>query len=300
MNKKIKSITLFKYDFINQKRSGEESDEKGNKFSYTELDEKGNLLVEIKYNPQGEVEEKYLYTFDNQGNLTEEISYLSDDEIAEHKTYEYEPEGKLMKAFKHYADGSKDIILYDYDIHGNLSSKTTTDSENEIEAKEILEWENKSLVKKEVYEFDELVSKETNAFDEKGNRIENSKWTPDEGTTRSEYFYNDKGDLFKQLIYNKDDKLVAKTIYSYNEHGKVVEMNDESIRSKSNTTILYDEKGNATDQTEVNENGEVNNRAIRKYNDRNEVVETSVIIDLHGKGLNQEYLLHYEYEYFEN
>ncbi len=294
MTKKIKSVTLFKYDLINPNNSHP----KGQKHSYTELDEKGNLLLEIKYDDAEEVEEKYVYAFDDQNKLVEEISYLSENEIAEHKTYEYNPEGLLIKAFKHYADGSKDIIQYQYDQEGRPEAITTTDSDNETEAKEVLEWEKKNLINKEVYEFDELVLKEIKTYDEQGNRTEELKWTPEDGNTRMEYYFNQKNDLIKSLTYNNEDKLISKILYTYDDKGKMLLADYESVRSKNTTTIVYDENGNAIEQTETNAAGEINNRAIRKYNDRNEVIETSVIIDLHGSGINQEYILNYEYEYF--
>jgi YD repeat-containing protein len=298
MNKKIKSITLFKYDLINSDKSGTDPDKKGYKYSYSELDEHGNLLLQIKYTYTGEIEEKDIYTFNEKGTLKEEISFLSENEIAEHKTYDYNEEGLLMQAFKHYADGSKDRIQYDYDGNGNLIIKTTLDSEDQVEIKEMLEWENKKLLKKRVYEYDELVLEETNVYDENGNRFEESKWTPEDGKTRSVYFYNVKNELIKSLSYNSQDKLISKTLYDYDESGKPVKAEYESVRSKSSTHIIYDERGNAIEQTETNELGEINNKAIRKYNERNEVVETSVIIDLHGRGLNQEYVLSYDYTYF--
>jgi hypothetical protein len=298
MSKKIKSVTLYKYDIINHNKSGNEARPKGKKHSYTEMDEKGNLLLEIKYDDAEEIEEKYVYTFDEVNKLVEEISYLSENEIAEHKTYEYNPEGILVKAFKHYADGSKDIIQYHYDQLGNLNTITTTDSDNETEAKEVLEWQNKNLTKKEVYEFDELVLKESRTHDKQGNRTEEIRWTPEDGNTRTEFFYNDNNDLIKNLTYNNEEKLISKTLYSYDDKGKLVLADYESVRSKNTTTIIYDDNGNAIEQTETNGSGEINNRAIRKFNDRNEVIETSVIIDLHGSGINQEYILNYDYEYF--
>jgi YD repeat-containing protein len=288
MSKKIKSITLFKNDLISHRHSPEESDPKGYKYSYSEMDESGHLLLEVKFNDAGELEEKDVYTFDNEGKLKEEISFLSDEEIAEHKTYEYDSQGLVQQVFKHYADGSKDTIQYEYDGNGNVSVKTTTDSEDEIEAKEIFEWDNKNLIRKEVYEFDELKWKEINTYDTKGNRIEVSKWSQEDGNSRTEIFFNDQNDIVKTLEYNNDNKLVSKTIYTYDEKARLA------------NAVLYDERGNAIEQTETNASGEINNRAVRKFNDANEVVETSVYIDLHGKGLNQEYLLHYEYEYFEN
>jgi hypothetical protein len=300
MGKKIKSITLFKRDLILLVRTATGTGDKGFKYSYTEMDKKGNILLDIKYSSNGEIEEKYVNKFDEAGNLTEEISYLTDDEIAEHKTYEFDTENKIIRAFKHYADGSKDLIHYNYDGSGNICEKITVDAENEIESKEVFEWKEKFLAKRSLYEFNELISEESNIYDDKGNRIENIKWLSEEGNTRMEYSYNDNNEIVKLLTYNDEEKLVNKTVYSYNERGQIVKSDYESVRSKNSTSIAYDERGNAIEQIEANEKGEINNQAIRKYNDQNEVVETSVIIDFHGAGINQEYILTYEYTYFDD
>jgi hypothetical protein len=298
MNKKVKSITLYKKDNLRKAEQSGDSNDKGFRFSYTELDNKGNLIALINYDSNGEIEDKYICKFDDKGNLTEEINYLTDDEIAEHKTFLYNSEGKIDKTFKHYADGSKDIIQYNYDAIGNVSEKITLDADDQIELKEVMEWAEKLLMKKTIYEFGETVYEESNKYDDRGNRIENITWNPEEGHSRNEYYYNDKNDLLKVLTFNNEKKLVAKTIYTYDEKGKLIMLEDESVKGKNTTEILYDERGNAIEQTETNKNGEINSKALRKYNEQNEVMETSVIIDLHGAGINQEYVLNYEYGYF--
>ncbi len=59
IKKKIKSITLVKYDYVIEDVVAEEIELKSAKYSYTEFDDKGNVLLEIRYNKNGGVEEKY-------------------------------------------------------------------------------------------------------------------------------------------------------------------------------------------------------------------------------------------------
>jgi antitoxin component YwqK of YwqJK toxin-antitoxin module len=299
MKRKIKSVTLFKNDLIHLSFPGASNTEKGYKYSYTEMDQQDNVILEIKYDPSGKVEEKYIFRFDNKGNLLEEISYLTDDEIAEHKTYEWDDKNKIIRSFKLYADDTKDQILYHYDLQGHVTEKTTTDSEDEIESREIMEWKENLLVKKQILEFGEMILEETNEYDEAGNLTANIKWTSEEGKTKIEYYYDEKKQLIKALTYDNNGKLINKTMYLYNEEGKFIQADFESARNKTSTIILYDDHGNAIEQTETNEHGEINNRAVRKFNEQGDVIETSVIIDFHGQRINEEYILSYEYEYFE-
>ncbi len=300
MKRNVKSITLFKNDLIQLSHPGSGNTEKGYKYSYTEMDNHDNVILEIKYDPSGRIEEKYVFRFDNKGNLLEEISYLTENEIAEHKTYEWDEQNKIARSFKLYADDSKDRVDYRHDQQGRVIEKTTVDSDNEIEAREIMEWKENLLLKKQVHEFGEMVLEEKNEYDEEGKLTQNIKWTSEEGKTTIEYHYDEKKQLIKTLTYDNNDKLINKTRYLYNEAGKVIQADFESARNKNSTIITYDDRGNAIEQSETNEQGEINNRALRKFNEYGDVIETSVIIDFHGQGINQEYILNYEYEYFES
>jgi antitoxin component YwqK of YwqJK toxin-antitoxin module len=298
MAKKVKSVNLFKKDYFPTRSTSQKTGSNEYKYSTTEYDKNGNVVMDLKFNPDHELEDKYENKYNNDGILIEEKHYLSYKEIAEHKTYELDENGKIQKAFKHYNDGSKDTIQYTYDNNGNLTEKITIDSYDEVEAKAIFEYEDQKLVKKESYEYDDLVSKNTFAYDPDGNLIDESSWTEDDNT-RSIHLYDENGNLEKVSFYNKKDELVAKTTYIYNKKGKIVGVEEETPYGKNSTVITYDEKGNAIEQIEKNEQGEINNSAKRKFNDYNDVIETEIFIEMHGKGINQQYILKYEYEYFE-
>lgn len=297
MAKKVKSINLFKKDFFPSSASPEKSRSTEYKYSSTEYDNNGHVLLELKFNSDQKLEDKFVNKYNDNGILIEEKHYLSYKDLAEHKTYELDKNGKILKAFKHYSDGSKDTIQYNYNANGDLVERVTIDSYDEVEAKDIFEYEGKNLIKKETHEYDELTSKETFEYDPDGNVVEESSWTEEESNRRSNV-YNEKGKIEKVLFYNKKDELVAKTNYTYDDKDRIVGVTEETPYGNSSTVIKYDDKGNAIEQIEKNEQGEINNSAIRKFNDNNDVVETEVFIEMHGRGVNQQYILKYEYEYF--
>jgi len=297
MAKKVKSINLYKKDFFPSKSNPEKVRSNEYKFSTTEYDENGNVVLELKFNADHQLEDKFVNKYNDKGVLVEEKHYLSAKDLAEHKTYELDESGKILQAFKHYNDGTRDKIQYTYDNNGNLTKKTTIDSYDEVEAKEVFEYEGKNLIKKESFEYDDLVSKDTFAYDPDGNVVEESSWTEEDSNRRSNT-YDKNGHIEKVLFYNKKDELVAKTTYRYNEEGKIIGVAEETPYGNSKTTISYDEKGNAIEQIEKNDQGVLNNSAKRKFNENNDVVETEVFIEMHGKGVNQQYELRYEYAYF--
>jgi len=297
MTKKIKSITVFKSDHQAGKPAVANED-KGYKYSFAEMNANGDVILDMKYNTAGVADEKSIRLFNENGQLIEEFYYIQEDEIADHSTYQTDENGNIIREVKHYADGTKDTIDYSYDLQGNILEKITTDSENEVEAKEIYTYQNNKLTEKKEYEFGELVGKESIRYDDSGKSIENSKWQMDGESHRNKYTWDESGRLEKILTYNKANKLIAKILYSYNDGNKATEIEEETLHGRTITTLRYDEHGNVVEQTETNREGGINNTVSRKFNEQNDVIETRVFIDLHGTGINQEYTLKYEYEYF--
>ena len=296
MGHKIKSITLYKYDLVIKGANANELNWKKHKHSYIEYDKDQHIVCEIKYNEDGEVDEKNINKFDDQGNLIEERFYLSENEVAEHKTYERDDKGNVINIYKHYQDGEKDTIHFIRDESGKLVEKITIDSYNEEEAREIIEYAGDKVKSRKEYEYDELVMEEEFEYSDKGKLVEHVKWSHEDENSRFINKYNEEGQIFKALKYNLKDKLISKAEYIYKED-KLMEIAEESPYGKIITRFEYDEKGNPVKQTEENGMGKINNRAIRIFNEHGDVVETEVFIDFHGKGINQHYKIKYENEY---
>jgi len=298
MDKKIKSTTQYKHDYIIEDVNAQQIELKGAKYSYTEFDNKGNVLLEIRFNKSGDIEEKYENKYNESGHLIEELVYLSENEIAEHKSYEYNEKGIISKSHKHYQDDTKDTINYEYE-DGKLIKKQTIDFDEEEEAREEFEYVDAKLVSRKVFEYDDLVFEESYVYDDAGNIVEQSKWTNDEDNSKYYNQFNEKGNLEKTLTYNIKDQLLAKSEYFYNERGLLEKIEEDTLHGKNITTLEYDDNNNIIKQTEKNEAGDINNKAERKYNENGDVIESEVFIDFHGMGINQHYILTYDYVYFE-
>lgn len=298
MAKKKKSIAVLKKSLFPSDSKKAKTNQKARKHSYTEFDEKGKIVLEIKYNEEAEVDERLETIYDENGFVKDEKSFFEGKELSNHESYERDDRGEIIKSYKHYQDGTMDTINYKYDSDGNLIEKVTIDSYNEVEAKEIATYENENLIVKEVYEYDELMGKETFQYDESGNMIEHHVWSPDEGNNFYKHMYDEKGNLIQSNQYNNKEELSGKAVYSYNDEGKVVQAIEETPYGTSTTAIRYDENGNAIEQLETNPSGEINNKVERKYNEYNDVTEAVVFINFHGRSVDQNYVLNYEYTYF--
>lgn len=295
----IKTITTLKFDYM-QTGAGENFENvKPVKSAYAEYDIDGHVLMEISFKPNGDAEQKCVNVYNKQGKLIEELLYNDEGEIDEKKTYEYNEKGNVIRELLYYLDGSFDTATFSYDENDNLIEKITTDPDNELESKKILTYDKENLTSEISTDAEGNVINEVHIeYDEKGNETEVERYVAaDDKTTRTEFFYNEAGKKSEVHTYS-DGKLVSKQFYEMNEKDQLVKIIEEDLYSKSLTDISYDDNGNMTEQLETDENGELNHRIIRKFNENNKLAEVNVTIDRHGRGVNQNYMIQYQYEYF--
>lgn len=296
MAKKIKTTLLYRIDYL-PNPDGSEKALKPRKYSSAEYDEEGQLLSEIKYNEDGEVEDKKVNSYDAEGRLLEEISYLGDDDMAEHMAYERDADGKVLKAYKIYQDGERDTIHYNRDAEGNLIEKITIDSFDEEEAREIIDYENKQVVLRKRYEYDELLLEESFTYDENRKMTGHTKWSAEDEEARYESSFDSQGRILHMRKLTLKGKILSEAVYHY-EGDHLVKIVEKDSHGENTTSLVYDDAGNPVEQTEKNKQGELNNRAVRQYNDNKHVTSSEVWINFHGRALNQHYELKYEYTYF--
>ena len=259
-------------------------------------------MREEKYHPDGSLEQAYEYKYDEKGRLTEENLLYEENEIAERKTFENDENGRIIKEFRHYEDGTADTVFYKYDEQNNIIEKIFVDSDNQIESKQSYEYSNGKLVKKEVFEGEkELVLLNLFSFDEKGNETESTTWDADENKKRKYVNeFDEKGLKIKTLVYNDAGQLIAKNLYSYNDKGNVSQIIEQDAYHTNTINLVYDEQNNVILEEEFNKENFLNYRMNKKYNDKNLITESEIMIDRHGEGMSQHYILKYDYEFFES
>ena len=80
------------------------------------------------------------------------------------------------------------------------------------------------------------------------------------------------------------------------ENDRIIQVLEEDQYKKDTTNITYDKKGNIIEEKEYNIKNQLNHKVIKKYNDNNDIIESAVFIDRHEQGINQDYVVRYEYE----
>jgi YD repeat-containing protein len=297
-NAKTKSVTIHKYDIYYPNGPDNPPSQTGYKASKTLYDENGNILEELKFRPDGKLDEKYIALYDPKGHLLEEKSFLDDPEPADHKTYERDENGKAIRMFRHYIDGSKDTINITYDAQNHPVRKETIDSYDEVESIEERLYDGDNLIKRKITEYDEVVLDETLEYDQEGNLMKQTKWSIEEEDITWVNHFNPKGNLIKSFKYGPNEKLLSRMEYHYNHEGQLTEMEEETGYGIKKTMLDYDDQGNAVSQQEYNEQGKVISQVTRKYNENHQVTEMEVFLDFNGQAPNQHYTLQYEYTYY--
>lgn len=162
-----------------------------------EFDLNGNMIKEVAYNGDGDIEKANEYLFDKDDRLVEEIHYHNSGEYGDQIKYRFDEEGNLMEMEIIYGDGSKSVCK----IFLNKDNKSikTYDEDGEFESEEVID-----------YNTDGNVISETK-FNEKHCIY-----------SRNTFTYDDKKRMTNKLEYNGDSVLTKKVVYDYNKSNKVV------------------------------------------------------------------------------
>jgi len=83
-------------------------------------DEKGNRIEELRYNSNGSLFERMVFTHDDKGNQTNTI-YKADGTVDSKWVYNYDPSGRITKGSWYNADGTLRLkIVKTYDDKGEI------------------------------------------------------------------------------------------------------------------------------------------------------------------------------------
>lgn len=298
--RKIKSITLHKHDYKLKDINSEEFELKGGVYNKTTYDEGGRTLSELKFLSDGSIEQHYEYTYNEQGVKTSEKAFDEYGDLMDDMEYSVDTNGKILFAYKNYLDGSRDTITYRYDEKGNLIEKELRSEDDEVEYLDKYTYDGEHEIHHESWDEDnELVFRKESIYDEKGNVVEDKTWESESNDTiRVVNEFDDAGQMCGVSSFSGDGKLLFRVDYERNEQGHITFVKEVSPGREVSTEFEYDEQGNALVQIEANGDGEINSRIERSFDEDGNVIDSEAILDHHGMGMNQHYVLKYEYEFY--
>lgn len=217
----------------------------------------------------GGVYKCWKYEYDDRGRLVRESEdeYWNDDISSDVCTYEYDENGRQkQKTCEHYLNDEKcswQIWEYEYNSEGLVAAKTYTEDRNGF---------GNSYTRRNVY-----------SYNQKGIKVRETFSAPE---FTEDFFYNDDGNLLREMYYTPSGIEVPVKECTYSEDGLILteyEYRDDGLREICDRTIYeYDASGTL----------------INKQYYKNEKPTVTVTCPEPGKRMT--YMYKYENEYDEN
>ena len=263
-------------------------------------DEKGNVVVDSKYNSDGELEERHSYTLNQHDSLVSHSVEMPLDEVIERFVYDRNEADQLVVVTKFYGKEAGERTEYVYDEKNLPTTITYYDADGDKEQTEHYTYnEQKEVIKKVINNHSDESQSKTHLYE-----------------------YNDKGLLMLYTVEGNNEK--TNTEYSYNAHGleekciqnssngkKLLEITseyDENLRLVKRSTkgyyirinsIAYDKQGRVWEEQLSDENNFVIARNAFEYTEDGRIAEEVVYeTDLTRAGRDTHMIMRYEYELF--
>jgi YD repeat-containing protein len=265
--------------------------------SYTEYTASGKIKLEKSFNTQNEIQEKIEYRYDEFDRLTEQLMYYDEEEIVEKRNCEYDDNGNLIRLNKHYSEGTFEYTLYFYNNDNQLIEKKSFSHDHEHEETEQFEYISGSLVRESKYNenmklvYEQKLTREDNV-------LECETMDIDLGTTRFTEEYNEKGQKLNTHVYDKKNKLISRLIYNY-EDAKTVKILEEKSTGTETTIMHYNDHGDVILQEEIDADDFYKSRVTREFDNEFYLLRTQVYINNYGKTPDLNYILKFEYTYYD-
>jgi len=265
--KKIKSITGYTA-FI-----GEDGiPENQYKSFYQEFDINQNIIKDVIYTGDGEIETASGYKFNESNILIEEIHYLNETDVAERLVYKSNNNGDLSEIETTYSDGSKTIKKINR--NGQVLSVVILDEDNKLEGEEIRKFDEQGNVLEEVIynENKNIKQKSLYEYDSKGQLINKTEFGENEDfVIRKTFDYNNKGYMIKKSHFSEHGKLINVVTAEYNEEGELIL---QQYDNKYLIKITYDDKNRKIkDETMNLSNNLVEALKVYEYDENDFLIE---------------------------
>lgn len=227
----------------------------------------------------------------------------------------YEPvHGKLSEEAQFNPDGEMEQVMrYDYDANGFLTSEELVDGEGNVLEKRSFEPDEQGRIAREFIHYaDGSADRIEYSWDEKG-RVEKKERFDDEEELETTEVFEFEGDLIvREAVLGSDGEILSETLYSYLEDGQLEEMvvskpeedtwfrkmyryNEAGVREAVTT---YDQGGQPVERVVfehdehgrpvqvVEENRREKNTLHMEYNERGDIVFQEEY-DLNGELTNR-------------
>lgn len=241
------------------------------KRGFQEFDDRGNMLKDVVFKPNGEIESALGYTYDERNRLTEEIHYYEGGDTGERIRFKLDEEGNRIEIETTYADGSislKKIVRFE-----NMVSVKSYDEDGDFESEELIKYNDKGGVIEEI-EYNEdrnIVKQDIYEYDEKDRLKSKTEYAENnEFIVKILVEYNEKGNVSSETHLTRKNEVLRKNSYEYDEAGNQIGWGNNQHITKTS----LDDNGNPVKEEVLNAaNGLVENFKEFKYNEQGLLAE---------------------------
>ena len=294
--KKIKSITSKRFNYIIKSLQDNEVDIDEVPSSYKLFDLNGNLICEISYNSEGVISEKT--EFDYVDNLLiQKRIFLDETEVAEYRKYFYDIHGNIDYVLVQYTDDTEEKIIYQYDADHNLISKKSEEGDGGYE---VLKYDGKNLIFHQIIDdFDEVEKEENRKYSSDGRLILIDLKRYEDGELRNILIHFDiDSKIFLEEVKDKNNALIESKYLNYNDKGHLIEIKTISDEEERILNFEFDENGNEILQQDVDSQQNIHHSVKRTFDENNNVLSADVEIFNYGKAIDFHYKIEYSFIYF--
>mgnify|MGYP005857073581 CR=1 FL=1 len=275
MNQIIRpSYLLIFFLFINCSKQNSDNNLFKNDWKENELRGKVKSFEEASYIAEdsfGIIKKKYKNTsskiipkkiiFNQNGQMIEKVYYKKyNDKTGSRYVFKYDDSGNLIE--KSSFD-SKGILyakrIYTYNKYGNKISEIKYNDKNDIESKEVIEYDGRNKISKTEYGSNgKIKNKMLYEYDKDGNRIKYSRYNSNgELVYKSLSKFDKNGNKIEYLNYGSDGKLKNKNSLIYDRKDSLIEKIYFNYESKETQKNKYDKDGNLVESKTIFSDGSV-------------------------------------------
>lgn len=260
----------------------------------------GTPVAEVQYDLHGNVEQQTDYQYSDKGFMVREVLRESDGEVVEERSFEPDDRQRTGREFRHYIDGSHDVITFYYDDAGRVVKKITADDEGEVERVEEFEFLDGKPLRETATDGEGNVLMEIGyTYNEAGLLEEVHVLNPEEGEEYQKvHDYTPEGKRRSTLVYDNEGELIERYLFEVNEQGHPAMVVEENRMKKNTIRMEYDAQGHVVFQEEHDLNGELASRVERRYDPDGNLLESRVVLRNPRMGILQEYTVLHQYAFF--
>ncbi len=201
-----------------------------------EMDENGNVLVESKFDNQGELEERNTLRYSPEGKLLEHVLLFALEDVTEKRVLNRDDKGRLLEEIKYYGDDSGEKTTYEYNEKDLVSAIIEYDEEGELVSRESINYDESGSICERITDDSSGQLLQKLVFEKSGGTevIEEKEYGNDGNLkTVTTMSFNSEGKEISSYQKTPDGKLITGTITTYDEKGNMIERRYKDFYSKS-------------------------------------------------------------------